>query len=98
MRIVNPSYALPPATHNRGEVAKDSAGLSDWTSSPIALFSNGKPNSQELLLGLRDRLAELRPVDNVDLVLKPGPSVAATSAMIDAVAQKYRMALVALGD
>lgn len=93
MRIVNPTFG-----------ANDAAGEAlvgrplDWLKDPIALFSNSKPNARELMDGLKDKLAAVRPVDNIDFIYKPSASQPATTALIDEVAQKYRAALLALGD
>jgi hypothetical protein len=93
MRIVNPSYGIAPA----GEGAATS-GPVDWANDPIVLFSNNKPNARELLEGVRDRLAGIRRVDNVDYIAKGSASQPAPPEMINEVARKYRIALLALGD
>jgi thioredoxin reductase (NADPH) len=93
MRIVNPSYGVNTA---EGEVL-DGKPL-DWLADPIALFSNSKPNAHELMDGLKARLAADRPVDNIEFVSKPSASQPASADLIDEVAQKYRAALLALGD
>ena len=94
MRIVNPSYGIAP----QGGEGTASAGPVDWANDPIILFSNNKPNAKELLEGLRDRLAAFRLVDNVDFIHKNSASQPAPPEMIDEVARKYRIALLALGD
>ncbi len=93
MRIVNPSFGIEP----KGE-GTATAGPIDWTNDPIILFSNNKPNARELLEGVRDRLSAIRRVDNVDYISKPSASQPAPAETIDAVARKYRIALLALGD
>lgn len=93
MRIVNPSYGIAP----KGE-GSATAGPVDWANDPIILFSNNKPNAKELLEGVRDRLSALRRVDNVDYIAKGSASQPAPPEMIDDVARKYRIALLALGD
>lgn len=93
MRIVNPSYGTSDAT---GEIAADRP--LDWMQDPIVLFSNSKPNARELMDGIKTKLAAVRSVDNIDFIYKPSASQPATAAMIDEVAQKYRAALLALGD
>jgi hypothetical protein len=93
MRIVNPSYGIAP----QGE-GTATAGPVDWMNDPIILFSNNKPNAKELLEGVRDRLSSLRRVDNVDYIAKGSASQPAPPEMIEDVARKYRIALLALGD
>nr|WP_135469250.1 hypothetical protein [Crenalkalicoccus roseus] len=93
MRIVNPSFGLAPAGAEQA-----ASGAVDWREDPILLFSNAKPNAKELLEGLRDRLATIRRVDNVDFVHKNSASQPAPPELIEAAARKYRIALLALGD
>jgi ribosomal protein L16 Arg81 hydroxylase len=94
MRIVNPSFGIQPA--GGGETA--AAQQVDWLHDPILLFGNNKPNARELLEGVRQKLASRRRIDNVEYLHKNSASQPAPVAMIEAVAQKYRAALLALGD
>ena len=93
MRIVNPTFGIAP--QGEGEAV---AGPVDWANDPIILFSNSKPNAKELLEGVRDRLGSIRRIDNVDYIAKGSASQPAPPAMIEDVAKKYRIALLALGD
>jgi hypothetical protein len=93
MRIVNPSFGIAP--QNEGTAT---AGPVDWANDPMILFSNNKPNAKELLEGVRDKLAAIRRVDNVDYIAKGSASQPAPPEMINEVARKYRIALLALGD
>jgi hypothetical protein len=93
MRIVNPSFGLIPAGAEQTVAAKV-----DWRQDPIVLFSNNKPNARELLEGVRAKLGALRRTDNVDYIHKNSASQPAPPSMIEAVAQRYRAALLALGD
>ena len=93
MRIVNPTFGVSAATDEQLVVQP-----LDWTTDPIALFSNSKPNARELMDGVKAKLAQFRSVDNVDFIYKPSASQPATAAMLDEVAHKYRAALLALGD
>ncbi len=93
MRIVNPSFGISP----QGEGTAVAEPV-DWANDPIILFSNNKPNAKELLEGLRGRLSAIRRVDNVDYIAKSSASQAAPPEMINEVARKYRIALLALGD
>ncbi len=93
MRIVNPSFGLMPP-----EAEQISTRPVDWVHDPIVLFSNSKPNARELLEGVRDKLGEIRNVDDVGFVYKDSASQPAPAAIIDQVSGKYRVALLALGD
>jgi hypothetical protein len=93
MRIVNPTFGIAPP----GEGTATAEPV-DWANDPIILFSNNKPNARELLEGVRDRLAAIRRVDNVDYIAKGSASQPAPPEMINEIARKYRIALLALGD
>jgi len=93
MRIVNPSFGVAPPGAEQTVIRKV-----DWNEDPIVLFSNNKPNARELLEGVRAKLGAMRRIDNVDYIHKNSASQPGPAAMIDAVAQKYRAALLALGD
>ncbi len=93
MRIVNPSYGIAPQSEGPA-----TAGPVDWANDPIILFSNNKPNAKELLEGVRNRLSAIRRVDNIDYIAKGSASQPAPPEMINDVARKYRIALLALGD
>ena len=64
----------------------------------MVLFSNNKPNARALLHGVRDRLASIRRVDNIDYIAKGSSSQPAPPEMLNEVVRKYRIALLALGD
>ena len=93
MRIVNPSFGVAPPGAEQTIIGKV-----DWNEDPIVLFANNKPNARELLEGVRAKLGGVRRIDNVDYIHKNSASQPAPPAMIEAVAQKYRAALLALGD
>jgi hypothetical protein len=94
MRIVNPGFGIAPAE----SVASAPVSPANWRTDPIVLFGNNKPNAKELLEGVRSKLAGLRPIDGIDYVFKDSASQPASPGMIDAVAHKYKIALLALGD
>ena len=94
MRIVNPIFGVAPADSLAAAPAKPV----NWLSDSIVLFGNNKPNAKELLEGLRSKLAGARPLDGIDYIFKDSASQPAPSGMIEAVAQKYQIALLALGD
>lgn len=93
MRIVNPSFGLVPASTERVK-----AGAVDWRRDSIALFSNSKPNAKDLLEGLKDKLGGIRTTDGIDFFYKDTASRPAPAATIENISQKYRAALLALGD
>jgi hypothetical protein len=93
MRIVNPTFGTAP--QGEGTVTAEPV---DWATDPIILFSNNKPNAKELLEGVRDRLSAIRRVDNVDYIAKSSASQPASPEVINDLARKYRIALLALGD
>ena len=93
MRIVNPTFGLS-ATVGETVALKPI----NWKTDAIALISNSKPNARELLEGVRAKLGAFRNVDNIEFHAKNSASQAAPKELIQAVAAKYRGALLALGD
>ena len=93
MRIVNPSFGLAAAG---GE--KIALKPVNWASDAIALVSNSKPNVRELLAGIRDKLGAFRTVDNIEFLAKDSASQPAPKDLIEAIAGKYRGALLAIAD
>ena len=94
MRIINPSFG-----HQAVSTETVKAGTVDWLKDPIILFSNSKPNAQELLEGLRAKLGAVRSVKGgIDFISKDTASRPAPPEMIDKVAHTYKAALLALGD
>jgi hypothetical protein len=93
MRIVNPGFGLTPAG---GEQV--TTRPVDWLNDPIVMFTNSKPNARELLDGLRQKLGEFRPIENIEFMGKTSASQPAPGGLIEEVAQKYRIALIALAD
>lgn len=93
MRIVNPSFGIVP-----GGAEQTVEHKVDWLNDAIVLFGNNKPNARELLEGVRERLGARRRIDNVDYIHKNSASQPAPPEMIETVTQKYRAALLALGD
>lgn len=93
MLIVNPTFG-----HSAAGGEKVVTGPVDWSKDPIVLFSNSKPNARELLDGVRQGLAGIRPIDNIEFIYKPSASQPAATAQYDEVAKKYRAALLAIAD
>lgn len=102
MRIVNPVFATvaggTPATVASASPAASQESGADWRTAPMLIFGNNKPNAKELLQGIADRLSEIRSGAPIDYLFKPSPSQGAPAAMLDGIAAKYKVALLALGD
>lgn len=102
MRIVNPVFATDasgkPDTTASGSQASSQESGTDWRTAPMLVFGNNKPNAKELLQGIAARLSEVRSGAPIDYLFKPSPSQAAPAAMLDGIAAKYKVALLALGD
>ncbi|MQA88298.1 MAG: hypothetical protein GEV03_27685 [Streptosporangiales bacterium] len=93
MRIVNPTFGHPE------HVAETSASRPlDWRYDPMCVFSNSKPNANELLHGVRTRLEEVFGRDDVAYEAKQSAAVPADPDMIDWLAEQYRLAVLAIGD
>jgi len=93
MRIYNPTFGMAAASGPT--VALKPV---NWATDAIALISNSKPNARELLAGIRDKLGATRKIDNIEFLAKNSASQPAPKDLIEAVAKKYRAALLALGD
>ena len=93
MRIVNPSFGQSAAG---GEQLTTEP--TDWFKDPIALIGNSKPNAKQLLEGVKNGLASLRDVTNIDYVYKDSASQPAPGDLIEQVAAKYRGAILAIAD
>ncbi len=93
MLIVDPTFVTATAVDRNVSLK-----AIDWKREPIALFGNSKPNGKELLDGVRDKLAAFRSVANIDYVFKKGASQVAPADLIEAVAARYRGALLAIAD
>lgn len=93
MRIFNPTFGMAAA----GGPAVSLKPV-NWATDAIALISNSKPNARELLEGMRERLGATRKIDNIGFHAKNSASQPAPRDLIEAVAKKYRAALLALGD
>jgi hypothetical protein len=93
MRIYNPSFG-----HSAASAEKVPLKPVNWKTDAIALISNSKPNARELLAGIREKLGATRKIDNIEFHAKNSASQPAPKDLIEAVAAKYRGALLALGD
>ncbi|MGK0171543.1 MAG: hypothetical protein ACI9W2_003273 [Gammaproteobacteria bacterium] len=93
MLIVNPTFGRVTAAPEQLK-----AGSVDWSSEPIALFSNSKPNARELLNGLRTHLRPAGNSDNLGMVYKDSASQPAPDDVLAHVAENYRGAILAIAD
>lgn len=93
LRIVDPTYGVPPESDD-GEAAVQSTAT--WTD--VALFTNSKPNATELLRGLGERLQAHWALPELGFAAKDSASVAADPDQIDWLSQRFKMVLVAVGD
>ena len=93
MRIVDPTYGTT-------EEAAPTPAARHFDGSPTALcgFSNSKPGANELIEQVLRRLRDRHPIGGTGFASKPEASVAADSELLDHVAERYRMAVVAIGD
>ena len=96
MRIVNPSFGLRETSDRLSEAV--TAPAADWRRDPIAIISNSKPNAHELLEGMRARMDDFRPIENIDYLYKDSAAQPAPPELIDKVAQDYKGAILALAD
>ena len=93
MRIVNPSFGVS-ATSAENVALKPV----NWATDAIALVSNSKPNARELLAGIREKLGATRQIDNINFLAQNRASQPAPKDVIEEVAAKYRVALLAIAD
>ncbi len=94
LRIVDPTYGLPP--EDDAGPLEAAGGTATWTD--VALFTNSKPNATELLRGLGERLQAHWELPELGFAAKESASVAADKDTIDWLAQRFKMVLVAVGD
>lgn len=92
MRIVDPTYGTP-ADEEAAAVAGDTA-----PAGTLCLFSNSKPGATDLLQGVADRLCTERGVADIGVASKPNAASGASADVLDHLAVRYRMAIVAIGD
>jgi hypothetical protein len=96
MRIINPTFGLASTTP-RSAAAGPTSGP-NWTRDNIAIISNAKPNARELLEGLKQQLGAFRAVNNVDYHYKDSAAQPAPTALIERIADNYKIAILALAD
>jgi thioredoxin reductase (NADPH) len=94
LRIVDPTYGLPPEE----DAAPLEAAGSTATWTDVALFTNSKPNATELLRGLGERLQAHWELPELGFAAKDSASVPADPDQIDWLSQRFKMVLVAVGD
>jgi thioredoxin reductase (NADPH) len=94
LRIVDPTYGLPP--EDDAGPLEAAGSTATWTD--VALFTNSKPNATELLRGLGERLQAHWELPELGFAAKESASVAAEKDTIDWLSQRFKMVLVAVGD
>lgn len=94
LRIVDPTYGIPPAD----DAGPRQATASTATWRDVALFTNSKPNATELLRGLGERLQAHWGLPELGFAAKESASVPAGKDQIDWLAERFKMVLVAVGD
>ncbi|MBO0851280.1 MAG: hypothetical protein J2P20_17595 [Pseudonocardia sp.] len=92
MRIVDPTYGIA-AREDVTPVARDGV-----PTEALCLFSNSKPGANDLLNGIGRRLTAERGMEGIGFASKPNAAAAADTVTIDRLAERYRMAVVAIGD
>jgi thioredoxin reductase (NADPH) len=93
LRIVDPTFGVLP---DDAAAEVQAGGTADWTE--VAIFSNSKPNATELLRGVGERLQAHWELPEIGFASKPNASEPADKDVIDWLAQRYKMVLVAVGD
>ena len=96
MRIINPTFG-PAHEPQQAGVTPPDVGV-DWARDSIAIISNAKPNARELLEGLKAGLGGFRSVSNVDYHYKDSAAQPAPEALIEHIASRYKIAILALAD
>ena len=93
MEIIDPTYGKPGA--RRGKAA---APEPDWRRDPMCLFSNSKPNADELLRGIGARLGAALGRGDISFESKENAAMPADPDQLDWLARQYRVVLLAAGD
>lgn len=93
MRVVNPTFG-------RQELEADHMAVRplEWRQDPMCLFSNSKPNADELLEGIGVGLAKALERSDIRFEAKQNAAVPAETDMLDWLAQQYRLVVLAIGD
>lgn len=92
MRIVDPTYGTP------AEEEGVTLAVGDAPAGTLCLFSNSKPGATDLLHGVADRLGTERGITGIGFESKPNAAAGAGDELLDHLAARYRMAVVAIGD
>lgn len=98
MRIVNPTYGQRSSASTLDDVEQVQGAAPDWSELSIGLLSNAKPNANELLQGIANRLVSSHVVAGSELVAKPNSATPAPPDTIDYLAQRYQLVLAGTGD
>lgn len=93
MQVINPTFGKPASEHG-----KAAARPLDWRHDPICMFSNSKPNANELLQGVSSRLRRVLGRKDIAFESKKNSAMPASPELLDWLARQYRLAVLAVGD
>jgi thioredoxin reductase (NADPH) len=93
MQIIDPTYGKPGS--GTGQPA---ATAPDWRHDPMCLFSNSKPNADDLLRGIGPRLGAALGRGDIAFERKKNAAMPADPDMLDWLARQYRVVVLAVGD
>ena len=92
VKILDPT--VPPA---RGE-ASTAKRVSGLDGKVLGLLNNGKVNGDQLLALVREELGARYDLRDVIVMTKPGASIVADDAMLEALAARCDVVVTAIGD
>ena len=92
IKILDPTV---PPTRTEASLAKRVSGLDGKV---VGLLHNGKVNGDRLLQLVREELGARYDLRDVVAMAKPGASVVADDAMLDALASRCDVVMTAIGD
>jgi hypothetical protein len=92
IKILDPTV---PPERAESSLAKRVTGLDGKV---LGLLNNSKVNGDRLLALVRDELASRYDLRDVVVMTKPGASVVADDAMIEALASRWDVVVTAIGD
>jgi thioredoxin reductase (NADPH) len=93
MRVINPTFGQPTSGHDQA-----ASRPPDWRRDPICMFSNSKPNANELLLGISSRLEKMLGRKEIAFESKQNAAMPAGPELLDWLARQYRVVVLAVGD
>lgn len=94
MQIIDPTYGKTTGPGTGQDVPQPV----DWRNDPMCLFSNAKPNADDLLKAIGPRLGQALGRDAPAFESKKNAATPADPDMLDWLAQQYRVVVLAVGD